>query len=147
MAKVLYWHLKPDDVADKEYPVDKLIHWEIRSYFDEQSYASIYWFKNGVPFDKEPINGLAMYGYELDEKIIDDIKEFINKEFGGNVLRRSHRIFFDGSKVIKDNRSIAELAKRLDDRFRCISEIWLEFEDIEEEFAKKLFKKPLIIEK
>lgn len=147
MARVLYWHLTPDDVANKEYPEDKLIHWEIRSYLDEKSYISIYWFRSGVPFDKEPINGLAMYGYEIDDSIIEKVKDFISREFGGEVLTRSHRIFFDNSKVIIDNRSIAALAKKIDQQFKLISEVWLEFEDIEEGFAKKLFKKPLIIDK
>ncbi len=147
MARVLYWHLTPDDIANKEYPIDKLIHWDIRSYLNEQSYISIYWFKNGIPFDKEPINGLAMYDYEVNNDIIEEIKDYINREFGGDILRRSHRIFFYNSKIITDNRSIALLAKKIDERFKTVSEIWLEFDEIDEEFAKKLFKKPLIIDK
>lgn len=147
MARILYWHLTPDNVANKEYPVDKLIHWEIRSYLNEQSYISIYWFKTGVPFDKEPINGLALYGYEVNNNVIEKVKDFVTQEFGGEVLMRSHRIFFDNSRIITDNRSIASLAKKIDEKFKTVSEIWLEFNDMEEEFAKKLFKKPLIIDK
>ena len=147
MAKVLYWHLTPDEVAGKEYPIDKLIHWEIRLFFDERSYISIFWFKEGVPFDKEPINGIAMYGYEIVDSKVEEVKDYLHEQVGGEVLRRSHRIFFEDSKRLLDNKSIAELANMLKDRFNAIVEIWLEFDGIDEKDAKKIFKKPLIIEK
>ncbi len=147
MARVLYSHLNADDVASKAYPEGHLIHWEIRSFFTEQSYISIYWFKYGIPFDKEPINGIAFYGYEADENILNDVREYLYKKFEGKLLVRSHRIFFDNSKVIIDNISIATLAKDIDKQFKCMSEISLEFDNIEEELVRQLFHRPLIIEK
>ncbi len=147
MAKVLCWHLSADEVANKVYPEENLIHWEIRSFFNEQSYISIYWFKYGIPFDKEPINGIAIYGYEVDNNILDRVKVFLHKKFEGNILTRAHRIFFDNAKRITDNVSIASLTKEIDKEFKCVSEIWLEFDNIDEGLIKQLFNKPLIIEK
>ena len=66
MTRMLYWHLTPQEVNDTTYPVEKLVHWEIRVGFSEESYFSVFWFKMGVPYDKEPINGIAMYAVECN---------------------------------------------------------------------------------
>ncbi len=139
-------HITPKDLASREYPEDKLIHWEIRAYRGE-SYVSLYWFKEGIPFDKEPINGLALYGYEISDNDLKLFADYIHKEFGGNVLRRSYRIFLENSKIIKDNKSLADLAEDISREFKLVSEIWLEFDGIEESLAKRLFNAPIIINK
>lgn len=147
MAKILYWHLTIDDVKNREYPTDKLVHWEIRTIINEESHLSIFWFRDGIPFDKEPINGIAMYGYEVEHNLVERMKDILHKELGGDILVRSHRIFLDKCNIRIDNKSIAELATKVSNELGYRSEIWLEFDNIDENYAKKLFNKPLIINK
>lgn len=139
MARMLYWHLTPQEVSSTPYPADKLVHWEIRCGFSEESYFSVFWFKVGVPYDKEPVNGVAMYAVECSNEIVAALEEFLKATLGGEILRRSPRIFLSGAKVGLENRFIANLANQLVSKFNAGSEIWLEFDGLTEDEVKKLF--------
>jgi hypothetical protein len=139
MPKMLYWHLTPQEVSETPYPEQKLIHWEIRCGFSEESYFSIYWFKVGVPYDKEPINGIALYAVECGKEVVKQLEEFLLKTVGGNIVRRAYRVFFSGARVERDNKSLGDLAVKLVNRFNAGGEIWLEFEGLTDEEAQTLF--------
>ncbi len=137
--RVMYWHLTPNEVLSKPYPVEKLLHWEIRGYFSEASYFSIYWFKHGIPYDKEPIVGIALYTIECSKDVEDSIVEFLHAKYGGEVMRRGYRTFIAFADTARDNNSIARLALELAERFKAVCEIWLEFDGISNEEAKQLY--------
>jgi hypothetical protein len=139
MAKMLYWHLTPQEVSETQYPAEKLIHWEIRVGFSEESYFSIYWFKVGVPYDKESINGVGMYTVECSKEVANTLEEFLSNTIGGNIVRRGYRTFFAGANIGRDNRSLSDLAKKLSTKFNAGGEIWLEFDGLTDGEAQTLF--------
>lgn len=139
MAKVLYWHLTPKEVAETNYPVEKVIHWEIRCGFSEESYFSIYWFKVGIPLDKEPVNGIAMYTVNCSKEVASELEEFLSNTVGGNIIKRGYRTFFSGADIERDNKSLSDLAKKLVEKFKAGGEIWLEFDNLTDGEAQTLF--------
>ncbi len=136
---MLYWHLTPQEVSSTAYPVEKLVHWEIRCGFSEESYFSVFWFKMGIPYDKEPINGIAMYAVECSEETVTTLEEYLKNTLGGSIVRKSPRIFLSGAKITLDNKFIADIAMQLTRRFDAGSEIWLEFDDLTEDEQQQLF--------
>ena len=140
MAKMLYWHLTPQEVSETPYPVEKLIHWEIRCGFSEESYFSIYWFKVGIPLDKEPINGVAMYTVECSKEVAAALEQFLSDTIGGNVVKRGYRTFFSGAKIGLDNKSISDFTRKLVAKFNAGGEIWLEFDGLTSEEVQTLFQ-------
>jgi len=136
---MLYWHLTPQEVSSTTYPVEKLIHWEIRCGFSEESYISVFWFKAGVPYDKEPITGIAMYAVECSEDIVTTLEDFLKNQLGGTIIKKSPRTFLSGARVALDNTFIANLATQVTKKFDAGSEIWLEFDQLTEDEAKQLF--------
>jgi hypothetical protein len=139
MGRMLYWHLTIQEVSNTSYPVEKLIHWEIRCGFSEESYFSVFWFKVGVPYDKEQINGIAMYGVECSDEIVTALEDFLKNTLGGEIMRKSPRTFLSGARITLDNMFIANLATQLTKKFNAGSEIWLEFDDLTEDEEKQLF--------
>ena len=139
MARMFYWHLTPQEVSSTTYPVEKMVHWEIRCGFSEESYFSVFWFKMGIPYDKEPINGIAMYAVECSEETVTTLEDYLKNTLGGSIVRKSPRTFLSGAKVTLDNKFIADLAMQLTRRFDAGSEIWLEFDDLTEDEQQRLF--------
>ncbi len=144
MVRALYWHLTPEEVKATPYPVGKLVHWEIRCGFSESSYFSVFWFRGGVPFDKEPMSGLGMYVVECSDEVRSAVEEFLRQTVGGSIVRKSQRTFISEAKVSAENEFIVNLATQLTGRFKAGSEIWLEFEGLAEEESKQLFPSKFI---
>lgn len=139
MSRMLYWHLTPAEVRQTIYPVEKLIHWEIRCGFSEESYFSVFWFKVGVPYDKEQINGIAMYAVECSEEIVIALEDFLKNTLGGNILKKSPRTFLSGARITLDNVFIADLATQLSAKFSAGCEIWMEFDNLTADEENRLF--------
>lgn len=139
MVRMLYWHLTPQEVSNTTYPTEKLIHWEIRCGFSEESYFSVFWFKAGVPYDKEPISGIAMYAVECSEETVTALEDYLKNQLGGTIIKKSPRTFLSGARVGLDNTFIANLATQLTKKFGTGSEIWLEFDQLTDDEAKQLF--------
>lgn len=139
MARVLYWHLTPQEVLAKPYPVGKLLHWEIRCIISKESYSSIYWFKAGVPYDKEPILGLAFYAIGISKELEDEMIEFIHGKVGGRLMRRGERTFFADARIGIDNEYVAGFALSMEDKFDARCEIWLEFDLLSDDEVKSLY--------
>ncbi len=139
MARVLYWHLTPQEVLARPYPVDKLLHWEIRCILSNESYSSVYWFKAGVPYDKEPILGIAFYANGISKELEEKMIKFLQGKVGGTLMRRSYRTFFSDARIRIDNEYIARLALSMDEEFNARSEIWLEFDGLSDDEVKSLY--------
>lgn len=139
MGRMLYWHLTPQEVNDTPYPADKLVHWEIRCGFSEDSYFSVYWFRAGAPYDKEAINGVAVYGVNCSQEVVTELEDFLKNMLAGNIIRRSYRTFLSGAKITLENKFLADLATKLIKKFNAGGEIWLEFDELSEEEVSTLF--------
>lgn len=139
MAKVLYWHLTPQEILERPYPAGKLLHWEIRCIFSSDAYCSVYWFKAGVPYDKEPVLGIAFYANGISRELEDEMIRFLHDKVGGTLMRRSYRTFFSGARTATDNRYVAGLALSIQDRFSARCEIWLEFDGLDDAEVRSLY--------
>src|ERR687887_106044 len=103
---------------------------EITCMFGEYQHFGIFWFKYGTPYDKEPVHGLCFYYNEIPRKTIQEMIDFLQSRFGGKILYRQTRVFFQGSKEFADPKSIGILANELSLRFNAPVEITIEFEKI-----------------
>jgi hypothetical protein len=128
--RMRYWRLDIREVLDAKYPTEKANHWEITCMFGEYQRFGIFWFKYGTPYDKEPVHGLCFYYNEIQQKTIQEITDFLQSRFGGKILYRQTRVFFQGSKEFADPKSIGILANELSLMFNVPVEITIEFEKI-----------------
>ena len=128
--RIRYWRLNIREVLDARYPTEKVNHWEITCMFGEYQHCGIFWFKYGTPYDKEPVHGLSFYYNEIPQRTIQEIIDFLQLRFGGKVLYRQTRVFFEGSKEFADPKSIGMLANELSLAFNIPVEITIEFERI-----------------
>jgi hypothetical protein len=128
--RVRYWHLNIQETLESKYPLDKINHWEIKCICGEYQHFGVYWFKYGTPVDKEPVHGICCYYNEIDQTTLKKLTEYITKRFGGKILHRQSRVFFNGSKVIFDPISIGTLANDLSLQFNFPVEITIELEKV-----------------
>jgi hypothetical protein len=128
--RMRYWHLDIREVLNAKYPIEKANHWEITCMFGENQRFGIFWFKYGIPYDKEPVRGLCFYYNEIPQKTIQEMIDFLQSRFGGKILYRQTRVFFQGSNEFADPKSVGILANELSLRFNVPVEITIEFEKI-----------------
>lgn len=141
--RVRYWRLGITDVLNADYPVEKANHWDIKCMQGEHEHFGVFWFRYGTPFDKEPVNGICMYHNDVPKQTVEKVVEFLRSKFGGNVLYRQARVFFQGSKEFADARSIGTLANELSLKFNAPVELTIEFEKAtKEEVDQESFKLP-----
>jgi hypothetical protein len=128
--RVRYWRLSVEDMMKARYPPERAIHWEIKCIQGEYKHFGVFWFKYGTPYDKEPTHGLSAYYNDISQKKIEELIEMIHSKFGGDVLRRQTRVFFQGSKEITEAHEIGNLAAEISARFGGPVEITVEFDGI-----------------
>ncbi|MFB5599135.1 MAG: hypothetical protein ACE5SW_02775 [Nitrososphaeraceae archaeon] len=131
--RVRYWHLNIQETLKSNYPVEKINHWEIKCLCGEYQHFGVFWFKYGTPLDKEPVHGICFYYNEIEQKIIEELIQYLTNRFGGKTLFRQTRVFLSGSKVIFDPASIGRLANDLSLKFTAPVEITIELEKVSDE--------------
>ena len=140
--RVRYWRLNFDDLANGEYPVENVNHWEIKCLQGEYEHFGIFWYKYGTPFDKEPVNGICFYYNDIPLDKVEDIANLLKSKYGGKVAYRQTRVFLQGSKEFADKQSITNLAEELSSKYNAPIEITIEFEKIEKETQDKVITLP-----
>lgn len=132
-VRVRFWRLTITDMLSAGYPVDKANHWDIKCMQGEYEHFGVFWFKYGIPFDKEPVNGLGMYFNEVPKQTVEDILSFLQSKFGGRILYRQSRAFLQGAKEFADPKSVAMLANELSLKYNAPVELTVEFEKADKE--------------
>ena len=140
--RVRYWRLNFDDLANGEYPVENVNHWEIKCLQGEYEHFGIFWYKYGTPFDKEPVNGICFYYNDIPLDKVEDIANLLKSKYGGKVAYRQTRVFLQGSKEFADKQSITNLAEELSSKYNAPIEITIEFEKIEKETQDQVITLP-----
>jgi len=141
--RVRYWRLSIIDALNAIYPVEKTNHWDIKCMQGEYQHFGIFWYRYGTPFDKEPVHGICFYFNDVLRKTIDDLANFLQSKFGGQLLYRQNRGFLQGSKEFSDGKSIATLANELSLKFNAPVEITIELERAtKEEIEQEVFRLP-----
>ena len=128
--RIRYWRLTIKDLFLATYPLERANHWEIKCLQGEYEHFGVFWFRYGTPYDKEPVHGLALYYNDIPQNKVDELIDMLHNSFGGEILRRQARVFFNGSKEFADPQEIAKLANDISDRFKGPVEITMEFEGI-----------------
>ena len=142
LMRVRYWRLNFDDLANGEYPVENVNHWEIKCLQGEYEHFGIFWYKYGTPFDKEPVNGICFYYNDIPLDKVEDIANFLKSKYGGKVAYRQTRVFLQGSKEFADKQSITKLAEELSSKYNAPIEITIEFEKIEKDTQDQVITLP-----
>jgi hypothetical protein len=110
----------------------------------EYQHFGVFWYRYGIPYDKEPVHGICFYYNEIPQETIQRLADFLNNKFGGNILHRKTRIFLPGSKEFADPESIGTLANELSIKFNAPHDITLEFEKVtQEEQEQNAFNLPV----
>ena len=128
--RIRYWRLTIKDLFLASYPLERANHWEIKCLQGEYEHFGVFWFRYGTPYDKESVHGLALYYNDIPQNKVDELIDMLHNSFGGEILRRQARVFFNGSKEFADPQEIAKLANDINDRFNGPVEITMEFEGI-----------------
>ena len=141
MAKLRYWKLTPDEVAEFNYPEENLINWDIkcvREPEEEARFIGVFMYRNGAPFDYETIKGIVYFHNNIDRSELPAITKFLKKKYGGEEEEKGERVFLKNSDEIYAAKDIASLAKDMESNFKTKATITLEFQDLTEEAAKEV---------
>lgn len=149
---ISYNQLVPDDVAKTNYPIEKLIFWDITASIpgksaSESPHISVYWYGPHVSSDKGFV--IRLKTIQLEPKYARPISEIVAAMVGGEVSTREGASEFKNFKMMISYASIAELARAIEQGGRLSTEITLEFGMItkEEKAAATLQKTKILGEK
>jgi hypothetical protein len=128
--RLRYWRIGIADLAEANYPIEKVNHWEIKCMQGEYQHFGVFWYRYGTPFDKEPVHGICFYYNEIPLPVVQALTDFLLSKFGGKVLYRKTRVFLQGSNEFSDPKSIGILAQEISLKFNAPIEITIEFEKV-----------------
>ncbi|MDP9289849.1 MAG: hypothetical protein M3P08_16855 [Thermoproteota archaeon] len=128
--RLRYWRIGIADLAEANYPIEKVNHWEIKCMQGEYQHFGVFWYRYGTPFDKEPVHGICFYYNEIPLPVVQALTDFLLSKFGGKVLYRKTRVFLQGSNEFSDPKSIGMLAQEISLKFNAPIEITIEFEKV-----------------
>jgi hypothetical protein len=131
--RLRYWRIGIPDLAEANYPIEKVNHWEIKCSQGEYQHFGVFWYRYGTPYDKEPIHGICFYYNEIPIPVVQALADFLQSKFGGKVLYRKTRVFLQGSNEFSDPKSIGILAQEISLKFNAPIEITIEFEKVTKE--------------
>ena len=131
--RLRYWRIGIPDLAEANYPIEKVNHWEIKCMQGEYQHFGVFWYRYGTPFDKEPVHGICFYYNEILLPVVQALTDFLLSKFGGKVLYRKTRVFLQGSNEFSDPKSIGILAQEISLKFNAPIEITIEFEKVTKE--------------
>lgn len=131
--RLRYWRIGIADLAEANYPIEKVNHWEIKCMQGEYQHFGVFWYRYGTPFDKEPVHGICFYYNEIPLPVVQALTDFLLSKFGGKVLYRKTRVFLQGSNEFSDPKSIGMLAQEISLKFNAPIEITIEFEKVTKE--------------
>ncbi|MEO9320435.1 MAG: hypothetical protein ABI361_07160 [Nitrososphaera sp.] len=126
--RVRFWRLTINDLLNANYPAEKANHWDIKCMQGEFEHFGVFWFRYGIPFDKEPVNGLGVYFNEIPKQTVEGVLAFLQSKFGGRIKYRQSRAFLEGAREFTDAKSIGLLANELSLKFNAPVELTVEFE-------------------
>lgn len=140
MSRQRYWKITADEIAQFGYDENKLLNWDmkcIREPEDAAVFIGVFMYRNGTPFNYEPIKGITYYHNHIKREEIPTITKFLRDKFGGDEMEKGERIFLKGSKEIYSGKEISALAKEMEAKFKTKATITLEFENLTQEEMKQ----------
>lgn len=130
-----YWKLTKEEVKNLSYDPNKVLNWEIKCVKEpeeEARFFGVFSYRNGTPYDYEPIKGIVYYHNNIERNELSEITKFLKNKFGGKEMEKGERVFLPGSKETYAGKEISDLAQELETKFNTKSSITIEFQDISE---------------
>src|SRR5581483_7249210 len=107
--------------------------WDIKCMQGEHEHFGVFWYRYGIPFDKEPIHGLGVYFNDIPKDTVEKVLAFLQSKYGGRILYRQSRAFLQGAKEFADGKAVGVLANELSLKFNAPVELTVEFEKADKE--------------
>ncbi len=140
MARLRYWKISAEEMGQFKYPPESLVNWDIkcvREPEDEARFFGVFLYRNGTPFDYDPVKGIVYYYNNISRDELPSITKFLKKKYGGKEEAKGERIFLKGSEEIYSAGELAGLAKDLESSFKTRATLTLEFVNLTEQDAKE----------
>jgi len=150
---ISYNQLTPDEVLKSNYPIQKLIFWDITVAMQGKSatdapHVTVYWY-GPVASSLEGGKIIHFKSIKLDPKYTESIREMVAANVGGTASEKEGGVEFRDFRMKISYESIADLAKQMEKLGKLSSEISLEFGSVtrEEKAAATLPKTKILGEK
>lgn len=149
---ISYNQLTPDEVLKTNYPLQKLIFWDITSSLPGKSttdapHITVYWYGPNVSSDKGFV--IRMKSTKIDPKYTEPIAQVITTKVGGEVSQKEGATEFRNFTMKLSYKSIADLANSIATAGKLTTETTLEFAMVtkEEKASSTLPKTKILGEK
>jgi hypothetical protein len=146
---IAYNQLTPEEVTKTNYPIQKLIFWDVTASLpgksaSESPHVTVYWYGPNVSSDKGFV--IRMKSVKIDSKYTDPIREIVTTKVGGEISTKEGGTEFKNFTMKISYASIADLARAIEKSGKLSTETTLEFGMItKEERAQATLSKTKIL--
>ena len=146
---ISYNQLTPEEVMKTNYPIQKLIFWDVTASLpgksaSESPHITVYWYGPNVSSDKGFV--IRMKSVKIDSKYTDPIREVVTTMVGGDISTKEGGTEFKNFTMKISYASIADLARAIEKSGKLSTETTLEFGMItKEERAQATLSKTKIL--
>ncbi len=149
---ISYNQLTPDEVLKTNYPIEKLIFWDITASMPGKSavdapHVTVYWYGPNVSAEKGRI--VHFKSIKIDPKFTASVREVVTRVVGGSASEKEGGIEYKDYVMKISYEAISSLAKELERAGGLACEVTLEFGLVtkEERAASTLPKTKVLGEK
>jgi hypothetical protein len=149
---ISYNQLTPDEVQNANYPIEKLIFWDITSSLPGKSttdapHTTVFWYGPNVSSDKGFV--IRMKSIKIDPKFTEPIHQIVTSRVGGETSEKEGGTEFKNFTMKISYKSIADLARAISATGKLTTETTLEFGMVtkEEKISSTLPKTKILGEK
>ncbi len=127
---ISYNQLTPEEVLKTNYPIEKLIFWDITSSLPGKSptdapHITVYWYGPNVSSDRGFV--IRMKSIKIDPKFTEPIQKIVMSKVGGEVSQKEGATEFKNFTMKISYWSIADLANEIARAGKLFTETTLEF--------------------
>lgn len=149
---ISYNQLTPDEVLKTNYPIEKLVFWDITASLpgksaSEASHITVYWYGPKVSSDTGFV--IRMKSVKLEPKYVDPIGAIVTSKVGGNTSYKEGATEFRNFTMKISYATIADLALAIEKSGKLTTDATLEFGMVtkEEKAASTIPKTKILGEK
>ncbi len=149
---ISYNQLTPDEVQKVNYPIEKLVFWDVTASLpgksaSEAPHISVYWYGPKVSSDKGFV--IRMKSVKLEPKYVDPIGLIVASKVGGTASTKEGATEYRNFTMKISYSTIADLARLIEKSGKLATEVTLEFGMVtkEEKAASTISKTKILGEK
>jgi hypothetical protein len=127
---ISYNQLTPEEVEKTNYPIEKLIFWDITSSLPGKSateapHTTVFWYGPKVSADRGFV--IRMKSIKIDPKFTEAIRSLVASKVGGEISEKEGAVEFKNFTMKISYKSIADLARAISQVGKLLTETTLEF--------------------